>query len=442
MTLESAPATTAVAPDRPPEFRQKSDEGETTFTFHPDRLDYAFAGRQGTKVRRQIPWSSVPSRFHLKDRAHPNNRLGRWIRVATLLLLFVVGSKIGRIDVAVLLCAYAAALCALTIWLSRHLRLGHSLLGTKSGNILIFRGLEHDVILDRIMQGRATFFRRLATIDPERTLRWNLQRLRWLVEQEVVAPEEFATAQQAMLPALAESLLKRPAETPDRRIEQHFFNSLFAFDFNPGHLAYRRRTALGSEYAVNLDYSDLAEPNLDVQTESPSRLVPHVILWSGIVTLGYLAAMYGSFLNSFLAGPDGMQRAPFVFAPGIAAFAISVVLARRLLRVTCTKLPSGVMILKDKHHDEVIAELRRRRRAALAALAEPDPLLSRAEQANLLASLRNLGILDAARIPNLLARAAVLQDHLGLADPEPRSGDADSGEPAPRHDRPPQATIH
>jgi hypothetical protein len=64
-----------------------------------------------------------------------------------------------------------------------------------------------------------------------------------------------------------------------------------------------------------------------------------------------------------------------------------------------------IFILRDRQHDAIFAELKRRRLAALKAMAEPDPLLSASEQANVLGALRERGIIDAQEVPILIARA-------------------------------------
>jgi hypothetical protein len=106
-----------------------------------------------------------------------------------------------------------------------------------------------------------------------------------------------------------------------------------------------------------------------------------------------------------------------------------------------TKLPHSIFILRDRQHDTIFEELKRRRTAALKSLAEPDPLLSAGQQANILAALRQQGIVEEQQIPDILARAAALQAHFGLAEPQPRQSMAPPGETqAPQP--PPPPTIH
>ena len=47
MKNESGPASASSVPEEPPTFRQKRREGESTFTFFPEHLDYTFAGLLG-----------------------------------------------------------------------------------------------------------------------------------------------------------------------------------------------------------------------------------------------------------------------------------------------------------------------------------------------------------------------------------------------------------
>jgi hypothetical protein len=293
--------------------KQKTREGEAVFAFRPDRLDYDFADRKGTKVHRQIPWNVVPPRFRLKGRARMNGMLIRLSRGAAMLLIFVFCAQFRLFGLAPILAPAALVFFGLTVLFSREFRLEHAVLGTSAGNIVILGDHQRDEILEKIMQARRHFLGRFAAMDRQRTLRWNLQRLRWLTEQDVMTAEDFAKAQRTLLPGLVDTLLHRPPSMPDRRIEQRFCNALFAFDFKPDHLA-------------------------------------------------------------------------------------------------------------------------------LEAMIEPDPLLSPEEQAGRYATLGNLGVLDAMRVPQLLARASALQAHLGLADPKPATAAAMTGEERPRES--PQVTLH
>jgi hypothetical protein len=434
--MTSADTSAAAAPAPAATLTQKTAEGETSFTFHAERLDYTYADGKGTKVRREISWDVVPPHFQLKARARMNFQLARGVRIGVLLAILLAGMQLHLFTSYGLLPATvvgAAAVFGVMLWLSRRHRIEHSTLGTSAGNILILRDDRHDEIVDRILRGRRAFLGRHAQIDRQRPLRWNLQRLRWLTEHDVVTPEDFVQTQRMLLPGIAEPLLRKPPATPDRRIEQHFRNALFVFDFKPDHLVYRHRTALGNEQRENYRYRDLAEPVADVQTGSRSQWQPLITLWSGIVAFGYMVDMSGRVS----AGPDLLTA----FGPAIAAFALIAFGSPRLLRVVCTKLPSGILILKDKRHDAIFAELKLRRRTMLEAMIEPDPLLSSEEQAKRYGALCNLGILDATQVPQLVARAKALQAHLGLADPAPAIHGAISGEEPP-HKTSPQVTLH
>jgi hypothetical protein len=423
--------------------RQKSREGETSFTFHADRLDFVFAGRQGTRIERRIPWTAVPPLSGLRRNARPDARFHRVIRISVIVLIFLFAARYAAHAGALLLAAgYTVVLCGLTLLLSRRFRIVHSILPTRDGNIVVLGDAAHDAVLTRLMDARRAYFRRFAAIDRARSVRWNLQRLRWMLEQDVIGKEEFVRAQQALLPGVRQPLLRQAAETgPDLRIDQHFFNALFSFDFRADHLAYRRRSGLGIEHALTVKYLDLQEPTTEVQVGTPSQLVPSVTFWFVIIGFGYMLEMFGRFPGWTFAGPEGLQRGLFVFAPGLAGVALAILAARRIMRMVTTKLPLDIMILRDRQHDAIFAELQRRRHAALKAMAEPDPLLPAAEQANVLAVLRERGIIDTQEVPVLIARAAALQQHLGLTDPAP-GDDAAMPDEAPAPHPAPRPTIH
>ena len=433
------------APAASPEvtLRQKTQEGETSFAFYPDRLDYTFAGRQGTRVERKIPWNVVPPPYRLWRNARPDVRLHRAARWAMIALILAFGIWFPlRASPLLVLTTYALLFAGVTVLFSRRFRIENSVLPTSQGNIVILGGAAHDAIVSRVLEGRRSFFRRFAVIDRERPLRWNLQRLRWMSEQDVIGKDEYARAQQALLPALREPLRRpMPDVGSDLKIEQHFFNTLFAFDFKADHLAHRRRTGLGVERAGTVYYVDLPEPTTAVQVGTPSQLLPTAIFVLVLIGFGYILTMFGRFPDYAFAGPEGLQRGLVVLAPGLAATGLAIAIARRVMRMVYTKLPSGIRILRDRQHDAILSELKRRRLAALKTMAEPDPLLSPAEQANLLNALRERGIVAAQQIPDILARAAALQRHLGLADPEPRDDAAMLGE-QPGPPAAPRPTIH
>jgi hypothetical protein len=435
-------ASRAAAPAIETVLRQKTREGETSFTFHPDRLDYTFIGRRGTRVERHIAWNVVPPRSQLRRNARPDLPLHRGSRWAIILLIFASVTRLStHVSPLVLFTGYAVLLWGLTLLFSRRFRITSSVLPTGQGNIVILGDAAHDAILSRILEGRRAYLRRFAVIDRNQLLRWNLQRLRWMFEQDVIARDDFVRAQQTLLPGVREPLLRpAPDVGPDLKIEQRFCNALFAFDFKTDHLAHRRRTGLGVERAITVKYLDLREPTTAVQVGTPSQLLRSTIFGLVLIGFGYVLEMLERLPSDALAGPDGLQRGLLLLGPGIGAIALAMVAASRAMRMVYTKLPRDIMILRNRQHDAVVAEISRRRRAALKALAEPNPLLGPQEQANLLAALRREGILGDQDIPDILARAAALQKYLGLADPEPQQDrPLQSETPTPPAPRP---TIH
>jgi len=425
--------------------QQKSRGAATRFTIGPDHLDYRFEDRSGTKAERHISWNAVPSRFHLRYAAKPDARRARSIRLGSILVLILGAGSFGRafIDPLAFCIAYVALLFGLSILLTRHFRPWFSTLRTPEGNIVILGDAQHDAIVDALMRAREAYFRRFAVIDPARSPRWNLRRLRWMLEQEVITEEEFRNAQREILPLVPQPLVKpQPSPSPALAIEQRRFNTLFAFDFQPDHLAFRQRTAVGVEHSFKLRYLNLPEPKAEVEVGSQSQLMPHVIMWSLILAFGFWMEMFRRFPRTSFAGPDCLQHALIVLGPGVVGILAATLAARHLLRIVTTKLPAELMILKDRQHDTILEELRRRRREALQALAEPDPLLTPAEQANLYAGLANLGIMAQSEIPDRMARATALQRHLGLAEPAREPEHPAPGEEQPRQDRPPSHTIH
>jgi hypothetical protein len=440
MAQESNSADKAATADAV--LRQQTQEGATSFAIHPDRLDYTFAGRQGTRVERHIAWNVVPPLAQLRRNARPDGRLNRATRWIVLTVFAYLIWFSMRVSPLVVLTAYALLFWGLTVLFSRRFRITNSVLPTTQGNIVILGDAAHDAILSRVLEGRRSFLRRFAVIDRERSLRWNLQRLRWLFEQDAITRDEFMRAQQAMLPAVREPLLHpAPDVGADLRIDQHFFNTLFAFDFKADHFVFRRRTARGAERTVTVKYLDLKEPTTAVRVGTPSQLLRSVVFGLVLIGFGYVLEMLKRMPNTVLAGPDGLQQVLMAVGPGIAATALAIVAARRMLHMAYTKLPSDIRILRDRRHDAILAELKRRRIAALEVMAEPDPLLSPEEQANLLAALRQRGIVDERQIPDILARAAALQAHLGLAEPAPRQDAVLPGEIQPPQPSPPP-TIH
>jgi hypothetical protein len=423
--------------------RQRTREGTTRFDFHPDRLDYSFSSRQGTQIERRIPWNVVPSLSRLRRNARPDRRVNVAIRVAAIVLIFLLASHLKiTVSPLLLISGIAVLIFGVTLVMLRHFRLQNSILPTTAGNIVILGDSAHDTVLARLRDARRAFFRRFATIDSARSTGWNLQRLRWMLEQDVITLDEYTRAQQSLLPAVTQPLLRaKPKGEENLRIEQHFCNALFGFDFRAGELAYRRRTGNGVETAMTVDYLDLPEPTTAVQVGSPSELLSYLTLWLMLIGIGYGLEMLTDFPRGYFDGPDGLGRGLLVFGPGVIAVGLAIVAARRFMRVVCTKLPQDIFILRNRQHDDIFAELKRRRITALQAKVEPDPLLSPAAQANLYALLQQQSILEASEIPPLLARHAALQEHLGLVGIESESTREPPDEmPAPQ--TAPRPTIH
>jgi hypothetical protein len=423
--------------------RQRTREGETRFDLYTDRLDYAFSSRLGTRVERRIPWNVVPQISRLRRTARPDRRVNTVVRLSVIVLIFFFAAHLNvAVSPLLLVLAIAAVTWGVTMLLLRRFRIHHSILRTSQGNIVVLGDAAHDAILAQLATGRRAYFRPFAAIDDGKSTRWNLQRLRWLLESDAIGLQEFVRAQHALLPNVPQPLIRPlPDAGPDLHVEQHFCNALFAFDFHADRLAYRYRTGAGVENAFTVNYLDLQEPTTDVQVGAPSPLLPYATLWLLVIGFGYVLEMFGHFPGGYFAGTNGLERGLVVFAPGIAAVALAIFVARRLMRQVCTKLPQDIFILRNRQHDAILAELKRRRSAAFKVLAEPDPLLSPAAQANVYGALKEQGILDASEIPALLARGAALQEHLGLAETGPEDaadapGDAPTPPPAPR------PTIH
>jgi hypothetical protein len=423
--------------------RQKTREGATRFDFYPDRLDYNFSSRQGTQIERRIAWNVVPPLSRLRRNARPDRRVNVAIRVAAIVLIFLLASHLTiTVSPLLLITGIAVIISGVTLVMLRHFRIQHSLLPTTAGNIVVLGDAEHDAVLARLRDARRAYFRRFATIDSARSTVWNLRRLRWMLEQDVITLEEYTRAQHSLLPATTQPLLRpKPKAEEDFRIEQRFCNALFAFDFRGDELAYRRRTGNGVETAMTVAYLDLPEPTTAVQVGSPSELLGYLTIWLMVIGIGYGLEMLTDFPRGYFDGPDGLGRGLVVFGPGLIAVVLAILVARRFMRVVCTKLPQDIFILRNRQHDDIFAALKRRWITALKAKVEPDPLLLPAEQANLYALLKERGILEASEIEPLLARHAALQEHLGLAGPQADSDEESPGE-APSPQAAPHPTIH
>lgn len=204
--------------------------------------------------------------------------------------------------------------------------------------------------------------------------------------------EEFIERQMALLPN--EKLLPESApETEPVTFSQRRPSTRIDLTLENSHLVYSRHSIFeGSERFV-IDYSSLRDSGRYEETDKQIWLTLILFAWTGAAVISWGSWINASHPAGYYVGNIGLQRALVDFGPMLLGCVAAAALIPALTQLRIARPWPGLLLLHDKQYPSIIAEIDRRRIAALRALGRPDSLLHPEEQVQVLDELLEAGAL-------------------------------------------------
>lgn len=410
------------------EFSQRRRWMKTRFAMGPTQLLYAVDGFGGASLQKSVDYGTIgPPGSHV--RITEADRGLRWVCIVITVVAVASSLRGGPQPFTFFFHLLVILLVLAGARLTSKLR-GVRYTAVPAGeiNLFVLDDAKHDEIIAELESRRRAAWLAAAAAAPGLTVRDELRRLRILVENEVLPPEEFERRQRQLLPHEARAQLPSPpgAGAPQRFVQRKI-GVRVTIDLHPDRLGYERETWFGGAERLEVHYRDLPAPTVHIEADVQFELYLLLIGWTGAGVLGWMAALDQRHGPGYYVGWIGLRRTIYDHGPAILfLFAVIVLLAILTQRKFARPWP-GVILLQDSQYDALLAAIEHRRIAALRQMAEPDPLLTIEEQLDLLSTLRDAEIISEAEQAEFAARAqevcadAALDEALEDSDPVPAS---------------------
>lgn len=402
----------------PPTFAQHRRWLKTRFAMSRRHLDYGIESKNEVTLEKRIAWDTIGAPASYGRTVEPDRDL-RWMCFVLTALAAVACLRGGPQPLTILLHLAALVAAVGVLMATRGLReVGFTVVPASDVNILVLDERQHDAILADIEARRSAAL--LASAEPaaDTTVRAYLRRLRWLVDTGVLGRDDFLRRQRAVLPEVSEPLLPpEPAAAETLHFSQRRASVHVALDLHADRLDYRRRTLFGGAEGASVLYRDLPEPSAYQEMDRQHELTGLVFAWIAIGVWAWMAAVTaGQPADAYVGGP-GLRRALADFGPALLVMAAAAGLVPLLTWLTCARPYPGLLVLRDKHFDALLAAIEQRRLAAQRLRAAPDPLLHVEEQMDVLEELRDTDVLSAEEYARAVERAALIGVPAGLDEP-------------------------
>ena len=202
---------------------------------------------------------------------------------------------------------------------------------------------------------------------------------------------------------------------------QHFRQRRFAgeiqLDLHAQHLTYRRTTLFGGSERFSAAYRDLREPSAFYETDHQFELTAVLFAWAAIGLLAWAGYMTQGQPAGYYVGGAGLRHAITDFGPALIVMVALSALIPVLTRLRTARPYPGILFIRDKQYENILAAIEQRRIAALRALAEPDPLLMLDEQMQMLDELRDHDVISDEEHVRAVQQAEFAYGHSALDEP-------------------------
>lgn len=403
---------------------QKRSGVSVCFEFGPEHLTQTIGRKGGSKTVRQYAYAAIPPEAEFRSAVVS----GGLYRIQLLLGFLLVCQLALRPDAPLLLLGLAA-LESLLAWgvyrvFRRRLELRRTEIPVGDSAIVILNDRRHEQIVGELLRRRSACLQALAILRPDETRRQNLRRLRALAELGAIAPSQYWSFQQQLLPDVDESFLKPPASAGDDvAFDQRRADVRIRFQFGEQRVRCERSDLSGGS-SWPVPYADLPPIERLDQSQVPSFAIRLATFAGGLafccVGLAVLnsGALDGLHVRRLSRDVLAVLMVIAVLAP------VGAVLRLGLAKFRCTKLRNGFLVLHGADHEAILTELTQRRAHALRALAEVDPLLDLEAQRRRLQALLKAGVLSPDELGERMRKAQWMQERLDLdavAEPAPRA---------------------
>jgi hypothetical protein len=366
---------------------------KTRFVLGRKKLGYSVASKQEANLEESVGWDVLGPRSSYVTTVEPDRDLRWTLFLMSGLALFAAFR--ANVHPLLLLGLYGGvtAIALFGLVLTRKLRsVGYTAVPAGTFNVLVLDDRKHDAILADMEARRADALLRSLATSRGLTLRIYLRRLRWLVENGVMTRQAFLERQAALLPN--ENLLpQEPASTAEVSFSQRRLATRIDVTLEAAQLVYRRWSLFDGSERFAVDYRNLREPSRHEETDKQVWLTAILIAWAGAGLISWGSWIHASHPAGYYVGGIGLQRAIVDFGPMLLACIAAAAFIPMLTQVRVARPWPGLLFLRNRQYETIVAEIEKRQVAALRALADPDPLLQPEEQVQLLDELLETGVL-------------------------------------------------
>lgn len=366
---------------------------KTRFVFGRKKLDYSIISKKEASLEEKVGWDALGARASYVATVEPDRDL-RWVLfVMSGLALFAAFRSNTHPLLLMGLYGGVTAIMVAALVLTRKLRsVGYTAVPAGSFNVLVLDDKQHDDILTRLEWRRAEALLRDLSSSRGLTLRIYLRRLRWLVENGAMPREAFLEQQAVLLPN--ETLLAdEPPAAPAVTFTQRRLATRIEATLETTQMIYRRWSLFDGSERFTIDYRNLRKPGRYEETDKQIWLTAILFAWVGTALLSWGSWINASHPAGHYVGGIGLQRAFTDFGPMLLACIAAAAVIPMLTQLRVARPWPGLTFVRDKQYETLMAEIEKRRIAALRALARPDPLLYPEEQVQLLDELLEAGAL-------------------------------------------------
>jgi len=388
---------------------------KTSFRMTRRQLDYSVASKDDAALQKKIAWDTIGPRAGYVRTIEADREL-RWICFVLTLLAAAASLRGGPQPLTFLLyLGVTLTLIAGALMTRRFRCLAYTAVPAAGLNMLVLDDRQHDAIMSEIETRRRAALLKATEPTAGLSIRAYLRRSRWLAENDVLTREEFLQRQRLVLPDHIRPLLTpETSGTPPQRFVQRRPGARITIDLLADRLIYKRETWFNGAESFSVFYRDLQEPSVFHQTDYQHELLIVLLGWVCIGTLGWMSALGAGHPPDYYVGGIGLKRAIADYGPALLILIAACGTLPLVTRLRCAQPWSGIILLRDKQHDTLLAAIDHRRIAARRQLAEPDPLLALDEQMQTLEELREAEIISDAEFRHFASEAEKVCDNPAL----------------------------